>query len=96
VNQRKICKVDGCKARAWQRDYCNRHALERHRSSVRPPRPSQERLAEGRRLLRQRARELGIVLANDPGKDAAAETPVAPVAPVAPILARGKVRSPVG
>lgn len=99
TNGRKTCKVEGCQARAWQRDLCNLHALEQYRSPRRE-RPRAERLAEGKRLLRQRARELGITLATDPEatraqgrRKAAAEDEVA----VATVGARRlKVRSPVG
>ena len=63
------CKVKGCGARAWQSSLCNLHALERHKTTtVRRKKISNERLAEGKRLLRQRARELGIVLAEDESK----------------------------
>jgi len=62
---KKSCKVEGCDNRAWQLDVCNLHALERFRSQ-RKVRPKEERLAEGKRLLRARAQELGIVLADQP------------------------------
>ncbi len=87
---RKICKIEGCGARAWQTDLCNLHALERHRSVRR--RPNAQRLAEGRKLLRLRARELGIVLADNP--EAQRKKAVTAVAVAA--RRRSKVRSPVG
>lgn len=61
---RKTCSVSGCRARAWHHDLCNLHALERHKAAGQGPRrrPTAERLAEGKRILRQRAKELGIVL----------------------------------
>jgi hypothetical protein len=98
---RKICKIGGCRARAWQRDLCNLHALEQYRSPQRHA-PRSERLAEGKKMLRERARELGIALANDP--EAARASARAEAAPkYAPEYARvgarsgfAKVRSPVG
>ena len=68
---KKTCKVEGCNARAWQADLCNLHALESLRTTQR--RPTAQRLAEGKRRLRERARELGIVLA-DPGDDGSPPT----------------------
>jgi hypothetical protein len=53
-----------CGARAWHGELCNLHALERIRSAPRPT--AQKRLELGRRLLRDRARELGIVLEAEP------------------------------
>ena len=94
MTQRKICKVEGCRARAWERDYCNRHALERYRSRTARSRPTEERLAEGRRLLRKRARELGIILANDAPAESGVSSPAA--AELSVVAARGKIRSPVG
>ena len=101
VPMRKTCKVSGCRARAWQQDLCNLHALERYRSPRRD-RPRAERLAEGKRLLRERARELGITLADDPdGRRSAARREVeldvaVDVAIAIAPRAVGKVRSPVG
>ena len=86
-----MCKVEGCRARAWQTDLCNLHALERHRGVKR--RPTADKLAEGRQLLRQRARELGIVLAETP-ETKQRQTQRKAVAVVS--ARRNKVRSPVG
>lgn len=85
------CSVSGCEARAWHGELCNLHALERYRGKRR--RPTEERLAEGKRLLRQRARDLGIVLADDPPREPAPE-PVPVSAGAHPGVGR-KVRSPV-
>lgn len=87
---RKICKIEGCGARAWQIELCNLHALERHRTAKR--RPPSERLAQGRELLRQRARELGIVLADNPDARRSKNRKAVAVASAR----RSKVRSPVG
>ncbi len=59
--RKMICKVGGCGARAWHGDLCNLHALEQLRS--RPRQPLARRLEHGKRLLREKARELGIELA---------------------------------
>jgi hypothetical protein len=59
---RKTCKA--CGARAWHGDLCNLHALERLRSNPRPT--AANRLEQGRRLLREKAKELGIELAEEP------------------------------
>ena len=67
-----------CSARAWHDGLCNYHALQRTRAR-RSPEPQEDLIAEGRRRLRIRARELGIVV-ND---TASAHRP------------RVKVRSPV-
>ncbi len=58
---RKICSIATCGARAWHSELCNLHALERLRSAPRPT--AQKRLEHGRKLLRQKAKELGIQLA---------------------------------
>jgi len=63
TKHRKTCEEPGCQARAWQGSLCNLHALEHYRGKARMP-PA-ERLALGKKLLRQRARELGIVLADE-------------------------------
>jgi len=92
---KKTCKVEGCNARAWQADLCNLHALERLRGSQR--RPSAQRVAEGKRVLRERAQELGIVLADDaaePAETAPAQVPAAAAA-LRPVTSKIKVRSPV-
>ena len=86
---RKICKITGCGARAWQSELCNLHALEHHRGARR--KPTVDRLAEGRRLLRQRAKELGIVLADEPQEERVQKRKASAV-----VTARSKVRSPVG
>ncbi len=89
------CKVEGCSARAWQADLCNLHALERYRGSQR--RPTAQRVAEGKRILRQRAQELGIVLADEIAEPAAQTAKAREPALVSQhVGARAKVRSPVG
>ena len=90
---RKTCKVNGCRARAWQRELCNLHALEQYRSPRRQT-PRSERLAEGKQLLRERARELGITLAENPDSRRAASRPELVLVGGRGALA--KARSPVG
>ena len=71
---KRTCSVEGCSARAWHDDLCNYHALERHspsssrRGGGKPsrPKPLQARLEEGKRVLRERAKELGIQLDEEP------------------------------
>jgi hypothetical protein len=60
---RKICKIAACGARAWHGELCNLHALERVRGN--PKKPLAQRLEVGKRLLKEKARELGIVLADE-------------------------------
>ena len=83
-----ICKVNGCQARAWQIELCNFHALESYRGGRQRRRATSEKLAEGKRLLRQRAQELGISLAKEKGCTEQPEV-------VAAMTGRVKVRSPV-
>lgn len=85
-----ICKVDSCRARAWQRGLCNLHALERHRSANQAP--AKDRLAQGKQLLRDRAKQLGIEL-SDAQHDAATRRADLKNATV---TRRRRVRSPVG
>ena len=94
---KRICNEQGCEARAWHGEFCNLHALDRFRGTPGQPRrrtPS-ERLAEGRRLLRQRAKELGIAVADSTAGQPAQKAPARDSQRVVVAARAGKVRSPV-
>jgi hypothetical protein len=84
------CTIAGCHARAWHEDVCNSHALEKYRAQYGAGLGAEGRLLKGKRLLHQRAQELGIKLGSEGLGSGDEDMPVHVL-----VSARMRCRSPV-